>query len=85
MEYFGTVVRSTRGRDRYRVFAVIGTDGEDLTVADGGLHKVASPKRKNLRHVEVIGHMTDAEEKRLRESLTDETVREIITSYDKRK
>ena len=85
MEIIGSVVRSIQGRDRYRVFAVIGTDGENVTLADGRLHTLASPKRKNLRHVKAIGHLTEAETERLRESFTDETVREIIMSYDKRK
>lgn len=51
----GSIVRSICGRDRYRPFAVVGvTDDGRLLVADGNLHKLSSPKKKNLRHVEIL-------------------------------
>lgn len=51
----GAIVRSKCGRDRYRVFAVIGIceDGRVL-IADGDLHKLSSPKKKNLSHLTVL-------------------------------
>ena len=53
--YIGRVVRSKCGRDRYRPFVIVGTseDGR-LLLADGKLHKLATPKKKNLSHVEVL-------------------------------
>ena len=51
----GKVVRSKCGRDRYRLFAVVGTtDDGRLLIADGDLHKTATPKKKNLSHVEIL-------------------------------
>lgn len=51
----GKVVRSKCGRDRYRLFAVVGvTEDGRLLVADGKLHKTDTPKKKNLRHVEIL-------------------------------
>ncbi len=51
----GAVVRSVCGRDRYRLFVIVGVceDGRVL-VADGRLHKLACPKKKNLRHIKVL-------------------------------
>lgn len=51
----GAIVRSVCGRDRYRLFVIVGVcnDGRVL-VADGRLHKLACPKKKNLRHIKVL-------------------------------
>ena len=51
----GKVVRTKCGRDRYRLYAVVGvTEDGRLLIADGNLHKLAAPKKKNLRHVEIL-------------------------------
>ena len=79
---FGTVVKSVCGRDRKRVFIVVGEEDGYLLVVNGRLRSTASPKRKNIRHVKPIGHLTEAECERLRLSLTDETAVDILKSYD---
>ena len=81
-ELFGTVVKSVCGRDRKRVFIVLGEEDGYLLVANGELRRTDSPKRKNLRHVKPIGHLTEAECERLRSSPTDETAADILKSYD---
>ncbi|MBE3591307.1 MAG: KOW domain-containing RNA-binding protein [Firmicutes bacterium] len=51
----GAIVRSTAGRDTGRVYAVIGLEGERFAlVADGAARPVKRPKRKNLRHLEIL-------------------------------
>jgi len=48
----GRVVRSTAGRDKGRLFLVVGVfDGEHLLIADGDLRKLEKPKKKKLRHL----------------------------------
>lgn len=51
----GAVVRSKSGRDRYRLYMIIGVteDGRAL-IANGRLHTLEKPKKKNLRHLEVL-------------------------------
>ena len=53
----GSVVRSKCGRDRKRVFLIVGaccdTAGRVL-VCDGRLHPLSKPKKKNLRHLAVL-------------------------------
>jgi len=53
-------VRSVCGRDRKRLFVIVGAcdDGRAL-VADGRLHKLACPKKKNLRHIKVLAAEND--------------------------
>lgn len=48
----GRVVLSRAGRDMDRYFVVVGQmDDEHVLLADGDLRKVASPKKKKLKHL----------------------------------
>jgi len=50
----GQVVCSTAGRDKGRLYVVVGIlDSRYVTVADGELRKVENPKKKNIRHLQV--------------------------------
>lgn len=53
--WVGAVVQSKAGRDRYRLYIIIGEtqDGRAL-IANGRLHTLESPKKKNLRHLTVL-------------------------------
>lgn len=45
----GQVVRSKAGRDKGRVFVVVGKfDDQHVLVADGDLRKIEKPKKKSL-------------------------------------
>ena len=43
------IVKSAAGRDRGRLFFVLGTEGEFLLLADGKSRKLESPKRKKRK------------------------------------
>ncbi len=48
----GRIVRSTQGRDRGSHFFVLENLGQDrVLVADGWLHPLSRPKKKNSRHL----------------------------------
>lgn len=47
----GSAVRSRAGRDKDRFFAVLSLEGDYAYIADGDLRKIASPKRKKLKHL----------------------------------
>lgn len=50
----GTVVLSKAGRDAGRYFVVVGrVDEEYVLLADGDLRKLANPKKKKLKHLDV--------------------------------
>ena len=51
----GAVVKSKTGRDRYRLYVIVGVteDGRAL-IANGRLHTLDKPKKKNLRHLAVL-------------------------------
>ncbi|MEW6032583.1 MAG: KOW domain-containing RNA-binding protein [Bacillota bacterium] len=51
----GQLVRSRAGRDAGRYFLVVGVKGQgEVMVADGRLRRVARPKKKNIKHLEVL-------------------------------
>ena len=53
----GQVVLSKAGRDAGRAFLVVGIyDAEHLLLADGEMRKLANPKRKKRKHVELTGN-----------------------------
>lgn len=57
MDFIGSIVRSMSGRDKKRVFQIVGVcnDGTGrVLVADGELHPLSKPKKKNLCHLAVL-------------------------------
>ena len=47
----GMVVISRAGRDKGRLLAVVGTEGEFVLVADGKERPLTRPKKKNPKHL----------------------------------
>jgi len=84
----GSLVRSRGGRDRKRVFLVVGIDENDpispILIADGKLRKIGHPKRKNPIHLLPIGEITDIEKSALKVGISDEEIAQIVEIYDYR-
>ena len=51
----GTVVMSTQGRDKGMYFVVVSVGNGVVYLADGGMRKLAAPKKKNVKHVSHSG------------------------------
>ena len=51
----GSVVLSTQGRDKGMYFVVVSLGKDVVYLADGGMRKLASPKKKNVKHVSHSG------------------------------
>ena len=79
----GSVVLSRAGRDNGRYFVVVGqADDEHLYLADGALRKVASPKKKKLKHLKVKpACMSEIHEKLDKgEDIQDAHIRKFLAS-----
>ncbi len=50
------IVRSLAGRDKGSLLCVLDTDEDFLLLADGKQRRVAAPKRKRAKHVELVGN-----------------------------
>ena len=48
----GQVVKSKAGRDKDRLFIIIGIDHEYLYLVDGDLRRLENPKKKKQKHVQ---------------------------------
>ena len=48
------IVISTAGRDRGKLFYVMGTEGVYVLIANGKDRKLEHPKRKKLKHVRFV-------------------------------
>lgn len=53
----GSVVLSQSGRDKGNYFVVVECSAGEVLLADGELHKLARPKRKNVKHVSDSGEV----------------------------
>ncbi|OXT06200.1 RNA-binding protein [Thermoanaerobacterium thermosaccharolyticum] len=62
----GRIVKSKAGRDKDRIFVIVGVAGEKhVFIADGDLRKIEKPKKKKLIHLQKYNEV-------------DETIREKI-------
>lgn len=87
----GAIAVSRAGRDRYRTFIItevlpakLGEKDFRVTVCNGDLRAVGSPKKKNLSHLILVGMSERAAEMLADGSLTDEAAREIIAEFRQR-
>ena len=51
----GFVVLSLSGRDKNNTFVAVATDDGYAYCADGRINPVASPKKKKLKHIRILG------------------------------
>ena len=72
----GRIVRSCAGGDNGKFLVVIKTDEGFVYVADGKERKLASPKKKSLKHVKPTNTVIDTE------SLTDKKLRSVIMEFN---
>lgn len=81
----GDLVESRQGRDRYRVFVVIGIDDKSpvpcAVIADGKLHKISGRKRKNFRHIAYPAGVGKVNIKADVDALEDVQIAEICEKY----
>lgn len=58
----GCVVRSTAGRDKGRLLAVVNVSPNGVQVCDGKERPLRRPKIKNPKHIEITAFALDEEE-----------------------
>ena len=71
----GSVVRAEAGRDGGKYFAVVEADEKYCLIADGKSRKLASPKRKNIKHIRVTDSMIDLND------ITDKKLRNTLKQF----
>ncbi len=71
----GLVVRALAGRDKGGYFVVVSAEKDFVWIADGKRRKLASPKRKNVRHIQMTTRVINLEH------ATDKMIRSVLKQY----
>ncbi len=56
---FGQIVISKAGHDKGNLYICLDFDGKYVILADGKLKTLASPKKKNPRHIQAAGFVDE--------------------------
>lgn len=72
----GTVVLCRAGREKGRFLVVISSDGEYVYLADGKERKLASPKRKNPKHIQFTKTVIETA------GITDKALRSCLRQFN---
>ena len=65
----GQVVYSKNGRDKGFPFFIIGIEGEYVLLSDGKRRTLSKPKRKKLKHVQLVNEVDEKIRKCIEEGL----------------
>ena len=71
----GMIVRSLSGRDKGRFMVIVSMENGFVYLADGKERKLASPKKKNEKHICLTKTMIRTDD------LTDKKLRDLLRSY----
>lgn len=71
----GMVVRSMAGRDKGKFMVVVSMENGFVYLADGKERKLASPKKKNAKHVSLTKTAVSTE------NLTDKGLRKFLRDF----
>ncbi len=83
----GNLALSLAGHDKNQIYIIIREDDEYVYLSDGRLKPLASPKKKNKKHIQIIKKGVDAElSNRIRkdESVRDEEIKRTIKLYEQK-
>ena len=81
----GDLVLSLAGRDKGEYLVVIKAEDKTVTLVSGRTRKTSSPKRKNVKHVKIIGKsvLSELAERINGTPVSDKRVRRLIESVEK--
>lgn len=74
----GMLAYSLQGRDAGRVYVIMKRDRQFAWAADGKKHPVAAPKRKNIKHLQLISRKVALEQ------ADDAVIIQAIEDYQRR-
>ena len=79
----GDIVLSTQGRDKGNYFLVVEENDGFVFLVDGGMRKLAQPKKKNVKHVSHSGKSVDAIAKKLlsKQKVFDSEVKSALRQF----
>ena len=71
----GMLARSKAGHDKNEVFVIIGIENEYVFLADGKNRLICQPKKKKIKHIQLIKDKYDVE------AADDAAIRKILKCF----
>ena len=81
----GEFAKSKAGHDKDKIYVIINIEGEYVYLVDGKSRKLESPKKKKLKHIQVINKIDDNLLNKIQSgnNITNEEVKRAIKLYVK--
>ncbi len=77
----GQLVRSLAGRDKERLYVIIGFEEDRALLSDGRYRPLDKPKKKNFKHLQPYSDVfNEIREKLQEEKLNDTLIRNILNN-----
>lgn len=79
----GQLVKSNAGRDTGQIYLIVGIlNPAAVWLADGRSRKAAKPKKKNIRHISVLGTIDNGVAAKIASGkmVTDEEIRQVVNT-----
>ncbi len=82
----GEFAKSRAGHDKDEIFIIINIEKEYVYLVDGKSRILDKPKKKKLKHIQVINQIDDELQRKLETNLIlrDEDIKRAIKSYNQR-
>ena len=77
----GMLAWSRAGHDKDKLYVVVKTDGEYVYLSDGKLKAVDKPKKKNIKHIQIIKTIPDELDGLTGETMKNEDIRKAIRRF----
>ncbi len=74
---------SRAGHDRNRIYLVVKTEGDYVWLVNGTTRPLASPKKKNRKHVQPIRKLPASVRECLTDPVNDITIKRALKIYQK--
>ena len=76
--------KSLSGHDKGKIYLIWKKEGRLAYLVDGTVRTMASPKKKNEKHYQIVKHIPEDITERLKEKqpLTDDSIRRAVRAYE---
>jgi hypothetical protein len=78
------LARSLSGHDKNQVYLVNNKDEKNVYLVNGTTRTLLKPKKKNIKHVQIIKKLPEETAKLLEAELTDLIIKRAIKEYNRR-
>jgi ribosomal protein L14E/L6E/L27E len=79
----GQIVISKDGRDKNYLFIIVSLEDQYVFLVDGKLRKLANPKKKKIKHIQIIKYVDEIIKSKLEnnEYILDSDIRKALLNY----